>query len=147
MFSIINMHPEAVTESICPDAQFVKINGLIGVACFDTWIVDGRNKMDIWMLQDYQNQVWVRETIWLASKSWIRYGEGDPYPSDSINMDEIIFSPRVLSENLISVPIYNMKARCFKSIELTLGHRFLSPKSVRVEEIKCYVESLIPLQN
>uniref|UniRef100_A0A251UQP1 Uncharacterized protein n=1 Tax=Helianthus annuus TaxID=4232 RepID=A0A251UQP1_HELAN len=45
------------------------------------------------------------------------------------------------------VPIYNMKSRCFKSIELTLGHRFLSQKSVRVEEIKCYVESLIPLQN
>ncbi|MFS7937403.1 hypothetical protein Hanom_Chr05g00427131 [Helianthus anomalus] len=62
-------------------------------------------------------------------------------------MDEIIFSARVLSENLISVPIYNMKTKCFKSIELTLGHRFPSPKSVGVEEIKCYVESLIPLQN
>ncbi|KAM0041680.1 putative F-box domain-containing protein [Helianthus debilis subsp. tardiflorus] len=147
MFSIVNIHPEGAPETISttnsPFAQLVKINGLLGVACYDPWIVNGRNKMDIWMLQDYQNRVWVSETIWFASKSQIHYG----YPFDSITMDEIIFSARVLSENLISVPIYNMKTRCFKSIELTLGHRFLSPKSVRVEEIKCYVESLIPLQN
>ncbi|KAJ0570194.1 putative F-box domain-containing protein [Helianthus annuus] len=150
-FSIFNMHPEAAPETIsntiCPFAQFVKISGLLGVACYDPSIVNRRNKMDIWMLQDYQNRVWVRETISFASKSQIPYGARGPYPFDSITMDEIIFSPRVLSENLISVSIYNMKNRCFKSIELTLGHRFLSPKSVRVEEIKCYVESLIPLQN
>ncbi|MFS7937392.1 putative F-box domain-containing protein [Helianthus anomalus] len=151
MFSIVSMHPEAAPEtiltSICPNAQFVKINSLLGVACYESWIMNRRNKMDIWMLQDYQNRVWVRETILFASKSQIPYGARGPYPFDSISMDEIIFSPRVLSENLISVPIYNMKTRCFKSIELTLGHRFLSPKTVCVEEIKCYVESLIPLQN
>ncbi|KAM0041595.1 putative F-box domain-containing protein [Helianthus debilis subsp. tardiflorus] len=135
--------PEAISTTNSPFAQLVKINGLLGVACYDSWTVNGRKKMDIWMLQDYQNRVWVRETIRFASKSQIHYG----YLFDSITMDEIIFSARVLSESLISVPIYNMKTRCFKSIELTLGHRFLSPKSVRVEEIKCYVESLIPLQN
>ncbi|KAJ0570191.1 putative F-box associated domain, type 3 [Helianthus annuus] len=146
-FSIVNMHPEAAPDTILtsiPNAQFLKINGLLGVACYDPWAMNPTNKMDIWMLQDYQNRVWVRETIPFAQ---IPYGPRGPYPFDSITMDEIIFSPRVLSKNLISVPIYNMKTRCFKSIELTLGHRFLSPKSVSVEEIKCYVESLIPLQN
>ncbi|KAM0041597.1 putative F-box domain-containing protein [Helianthus debilis subsp. tardiflorus] len=150
--SIVNLHPEAAPDSIFTSiypyyAKLVKINGLLGVACCVPRNEEEWNKVHIWMLQDYEKRVWVRETVTLPPKSRIQYGGGGPYPFDSISMDEIIFSPTVLSENLISVPIYNMKTRCFKSIELTLGHRFLSPKSVRVEEIKCYVESLIPLQN
>ncbi|KAF5756433.1 putative F-box associated domain, type 3 [Helianthus annuus] len=151
-FYIVNKHPEAAPDtiltSIYPYAKLVKINGLLGVACCNPFNVEEWNKVHIWMLQDYEKRVWVRgETVTLPPQSQIQYGGGGPYPFDSISMDEIIFSPTVLSENLISVPIYNMKTRCFKSIELTLGHRFLSPKSVHVEQIKCYVESLIPLQN
>ncbi|MFS8013207.1 putative F-box domain-containing protein [Helianthus anomalus] len=136
-FYIVNKHPEAAPDtiltSIFPYAKLVKTNGLLGVACCNPFNVEEWNKVHIWMLQDYEKR--------------IQYGGGGPYPFDSISMDEIIFSQTVLSENLISVPIYNMKTRCFKSIELALGHRFLSPKSVHVEQIKCYVESLIPLQN
>ncbi|KAM0041609.1 putative F-box domain-containing protein [Helianthus debilis subsp. tardiflorus] len=150
-FYIVNKHPEAAPDSILtsiyPYARLVKINGLLGLACWDPWNVAEWNKVHIWMLQDYEKRVWVRETVTFPSKSQIQYGAYGPFPCDSTNMDKIVFSPRVLSENLISVSIYNMKTRCFKSIELTLGHRFLSPKSVYVEQIKCYVESLIPLQN
>ncbi|MFS7937389.1 putative F-box domain-containing protein [Helianthus anomalus] len=152
-FYIVNKHPEAAPDtdtnltSMYPYALLVKINGLLGLACCDPWNWEEWNKVRIWLLQDYEKRVWVRETVTFSSKSQIQYGIYGPYPCDSINMDKIIFSPRVLSENLISVSIYNMKTRCFKSIELTLGHRFLSPKSVHVEQIKCYVESLIPLQN
>ncbi|KAF5805814.1 putative F-box domain-containing protein [Helianthus annuus] len=156
-FYIVNKHPEAAPDtdtdtdtnltSMYPYAMLVKINGLLGLACCDPWNWEEWNKVHIWMLQDYEKRVWVRETVTIPSKSQFRYGAYGPYPCDSTNMDKIIFSPRVLSENLISVSIYNMKTRCFKSIELTLGHRFLSPKSVYVEQIKCYVESLIPLQN
>ncbi|KAJ0789133.1 putative F-box domain-containing protein [Helianthus annuus] len=150
-FYIVNKHPEAAPDSILtsiyPYAKLVKINGLLGLACWDPWNVAEWNKVHIWMLQDYEKRVWVRETVTIPSESQFRYGAYGPYPCDSTNMDKIIFSPRVLSEKLIRIPIYNMKTRCFKSIDLTLGHRFLSPKSVYVEEIKCYVESLIPLQN
>ncbi|MFS7937423.1 putative F-box domain-containing protein [Helianthus anomalus] len=149
-FSIFNIPLEAAPETqgtfeyrYKRSGCFIKINGLLSVACYDPM---GQN-LHIWILQDYQNRVWVRETITFPPNSQIRYGGGGPYPYDSISMDEIIFSPTVLSENLISVPIYNMKTRCFKSIELTLGHQFLSPKLVHVSQIKCYVESLIPLQH
>ncbi|MFS8013210.1 putative F-box associated interaction domain-containing protein [Helianthus anomalus] len=121
-FYIVNKHPEAAPDtiltSIFPYAKLVKINGLLGVACCNPFNVEEWKKVHIWMLQDYEKR--------------IQYGGGGPYPFDSISMDEIIFSPTVLSENLISVPIYNMKTRCFKSIELALGHPFLSPKSVHV---------------
>ncbi|KAM0041698.1 putative F-box associated interaction domain-containing protein [Helianthus debilis subsp. tardiflorus] len=150
-FYIVNKHPEAVPNtiltSIYPYAKLVKINGLLGVACRDPFNVEEWHKVHIWMLQDYEKRVWVRETVMLPPKSQIQNRGGGPYPFDSISMDEIIFSPTVLSENLISVPVYNMKTKCFKSIELALGHRFLAPKLVHVEQIKCYVESLIPLQN
>ncbi|KAF5805815.1 putative F-box associated domain, type 3 [Helianthus annuus] len=150
-FYIVNMHPEAARDTILtstyPYAKLVKINGLLGLACCNPFNVEQWNKVHIWMLQDYEKRVWVTETVSLPPKFQIQYGEGGPYPFDSISMDEIILSPRVLSENLIRVPVYNMKTRSFESILLALGHRFLSPKSVHVEQIKCYVESLIPLQN
>ncbi|KAJ0789148.1 putative F-box associated interaction domain-containing protein [Helianthus annuus] len=149
-FSVFNIPPEPAPETLSTFGYrykrsrcFIKINGLLGVTCYDPM---GQN-LHIWILQDYQNRVWGRETVTIPSKSQFRYGVDDLYPYDSISMDDIIFSPTVLSENLISVPIYNMKTRCFKSIELTLGHRFLSPQSVYVKQVKCYVESLIPLQH
>ncbi|KAI7734027.1 hypothetical protein M8C21_026544 [Ambrosia artemisiifolia] len=138
-FSIVNVPPNPMVQNIytfvCPYHRFLKINGLLGIAVIGNYLEE-IDKVDIWILQDYENRVWVRETVTFPPNSQLCYGVGSPYPFDSINMDEIIFYPRVLSENLISVPIYNMKTRCFKSIQLTLGHRFLCPESVEVEEIK-----------
>ncbi|KAF5805937.1 putative F-box domain-containing protein [Helianthus annuus] len=142
-FSIVNVPHDAMVQTMyvmIPHARFIKINGLLGVASID--FMEGLYEVDIWMLQAYENQVWVRETITVPlCKS---HGH---YPCDSINMDEIIFTPKLLYENLMNVTIYNMKTKCFNSVQLTLGHRFLCPNSLTVERINCYVESLIPLQN
>ncbi|KAF5824179.1 putative F-box domain-containing protein [Helianthus annuus] len=90
-FSIFNIPPEAATLGmfVYPykrNGCFIKINGLLGVAFYD---IMGQN-LHIWILQDYQNRVWVRETSTFPPNSQIRYGGGGPYPYDSISMDEIV---------------------------------------------------------
>lgn len=104
---------------------FMKINGLSGVLCHDR-VVES-NEMCIWILEDYENRVWVRKTI-SFSKPWIELD--GPFPLDSVNTDEIVFSPKRLSRNMIMVPIYDLKTGNFKSVKLFLGHRFLRSKTV-----------------
>ncbi|MFS7937408.1 putative F-box domain-containing protein [Helianthus anomalus] len=122
--------------------RLIKTNGLLGILCHD--LVEESNKMHILILQDYEKRVWVRETIRFPG-SWKKMGR--PSQWDFGNTDKIFFSPSVLSEGLFEVPVYDMKSRCFKSIQFNLDHQFARPGAVELEEIKCYVESLIPLQN
>ncbi|KAJ0789137.1 putative F-box domain-containing protein [Helianthus annuus] len=96
--------------------RLIKTNGLLGIVCHD--LVEEGNKMHIWILQDYEKRVWVRETIRFPG-SWKKMGR--PFPWDSGNTDKIFFSPSVLSEDLFEVPVYDMKSRCFKSIQLNLS--------------------------
>ncbi|KAL9994268.1 putative F-box domain-containing protein [Helianthus debilis subsp. tardiflorus] len=117
----------------------IKINDRVGVVCYDC-IEEG--EIHIWILQDYQNHVWVKETITIP-KAW--HTSGYSFPMDSINAEEIIFSVRKLSSNVIGVPMCNMKNRCFKTIQFTLDHPFLRKPSVKFHQIKCYVESMLPL--
>ncbi|KAJ0570202.1 putative F-box domain-containing protein [Helianthus annuus] len=120
--------------------RLIKINGCVGVVCHDR-VVES-NEMDIWMLQDYESCVWVKETVTFP-ESWIKLD--GPFPLDSINTDEIIFSPSRLSRYVISVLIYNMKSRHFRSVQVTLKHPLCSER-VEFDQIKCYVESIVPLQ-
>ncbi|KAM0041606.1 putative F-box domain-containing protein [Helianthus debilis subsp. tardiflorus] len=142
-FCVFKIPSDAVPQdTLHPCTRFIKINGLLSIVSHDR--VEESNEMHIWILQDYEKRVWVKETIRFPG-SWIKMGR--PFPLDSGNTDEIMFSPSVLSEHLFEVPIYDMKSRCFKSIQLTLDRQFVWPEAVELEEIKCYVESLIPLQN
>ncbi|PWA53467.1 F-box domain-containing protein [Artemisia annua] len=75
---------------------FMKVNGFLGVLCHDR-VVES-NEMDIWMLRDYEERVWVKETI-VFCESWVDL-EG-PFPSDCVNLDEIAFASVNVSRNLI----------------------------------------------
>ncbi|KAJ0805559.1 putative F-box domain-containing protein [Helianthus annuus] len=117
--------------------RLIKINGCLGLVCHE--LVLEKNQMHIWILHDYESRVWVREIITFP-KSWIELGE--PFPVDSVNMDQVIVFSRKLSWNLEkSVSIYNKKSRCFKYLQLTPG----LPRTMEVDQIGCYVESLVPL--
>ncbi|KAK9072079.1 hypothetical protein SSX86_008511 [Deinandra increscens subsp. villosa] len=119
----------------------MKINGCLGVVCHDR--VAESSEIDIWILQDYDNRVWVRETVKFP-ESWSESGGPFPLPVD-VNMDEIIFSASKVSGNVIRLPVYNMKTRCFKSLHFTLGDQFLCSETVKFNHTKCYVESIMPL--
>ncbi|MFS7913311.1 putative F-box domain-containing protein [Helianthus anomalus] len=121
--------------------DIININGFLGVVCHDR-VVESKG-MRIWVLQDYEKRVWVRETI-TFHESWIDLY--CPFPLDAVNMDEIIFSSnKVLRNKVMSVLTYNKKNRCFKSLQFTLGHQFVCSKAIKVEQISFYVESLVPL--
>ncbi|KAJ0940143.1 putative F-box domain-containing protein [Helianthus annuus] len=129
--------------SFCKDniPRFIKINGCIGVVCHD--LVVEKNEMHIWILQDYENRVWVREIVTFP-KSWKKLGE--PFPADSVNTDEVIFVSSNFSRNHAkSVSIYNRKNRCFKYLQFTPGHQFSLSRTMRIDQIGCYVESMVPL--
>ncbi|GJT92369.1 putative F-box domain-containing protein [Tanacetum coccineum] len=119
----------------------MKANGFLGVLCHDR-VVES-NEMDIWMLKDYDERVWVKETI-VFGESWVDL-QG-PFPSDCVNVDEILFAPIRVSRNLIRVPIYDVKTRSFKSVKYFLGEHFLRAKTVKFNQIRRYDESILPLE-
>ncbi|KAK9072022.1 hypothetical protein SSX86_008454 [Deinandra increscens subsp. villosa] len=119
----------------------MKINGCLGVVCHE--LVVESDEIDIWILQDYDNRVWVRETVSFP-ESWNEFGIPFPAPVD-VRMDEIIFSSREVSGNVIGLHVYNMKTRRFKLLQFTLDDQFLCSKTVSFNHIKCYVESITPL--
>ncbi|KAK9072021.1 hypothetical protein SSX86_008453 [Deinandra increscens subsp. villosa] len=120
----------------------MNINGCLGVVCHDS--VTERNEIHVWILRDYDNRVWVKEIVTFP-ESWIEVGSPLPLPVD-VYMDEIIFSSRKVSGNVIRLHVYNMKTRCFKSLpQVTLDDQFVSSENMRFNHIKCYVENIMPL--
>ncbi|XP_076921529.1 F-box protein At1g30790-like [Bidens hawaiensis] len=97
-FSIISIPADVEPNLTYP--PLVKTNGRVGVVCRDHEVE--RNEMHIWMLQDYESRVWVREIVPFPA-SWT--DTDAPFELDSVNMDEIIFSCIKLSRNVISVPM------------------------------------------
>ncbi|KAK1408161.1 hypothetical protein QVD17_39796 [Tagetes erecta] len=119
--------------------RIIKIDGCVGVVCHDR-VVES-NEMHIWILQDYESRVWIRETI-AFPKPWSKLD--GPFPFDDDNMGGVIFSLRKTSGNVVNLPIYNKKRKSFKSIQFTLGE-LLCSKTITFGEIKCYAESILPL--
>ncbi|KAI3783588.1 hypothetical protein L1987_42672 [Smallanthus sonchifolius] len=138
-FLIVKIPPDAQNRARCSRPHLMKINGLLGVVRHDGMFET--NEMHMWTLQDYENRVWVKQTVTFP-KSWSVVG--CPFPLDSANMEEIIFSLNKLSRNVISALIYNMKSGCFKSVQFNLDHPFLCSDTVQFQQIKCYVERIMP---
>ncbi|XP_076930438.1 F-box protein At5g65850-like [Bidens hawaiensis] len=122
---------------ICP-LYMIKVNDCIAVGCYDDAT---KTEMHIWILQDYENRVWVREIINIPQPL---SQQGFSFPVASVNMDEIIFNSCNLSRNVMSVPTYNKKNRCLKSLQFTSGHQF-HLSNLNFDQIRCYVESMVPL--
>ncbi|KAJ0770212.1 putative F-box domain-containing protein [Helianthus annuus] len=139
MFSVINT-PQVSTPD--EDPCIIKINGCISVVFFDYNRVMENNEMHIWILQDYENHVWVKETI-AFTEPWAELGY--PFPRDSVNMDEIIFCSTKMSGNVTSLLVYNKISRSFKSLQFTSGHQFPFSRALRFSLAKCYVESMMTL--
>ncbi|KAM0024024.1 putative F-box domain-containing protein [Helianthus debilis subsp. tardiflorus] len=143
-FLIINTPQGVIDHKEQSDSypDLIKINGCIGVVCYDDDHVLEKNGMHIWVLQDYENRVWVREII-IFPESLIKLG--CPIPRDSVNMDEIIISSSNISGDVMNVLAYNRKSRCFKSVQFTPGHQLPLSRTFWIDHIRCYVERMAPL--
>ncbi|KAA8532794.1 hypothetical protein F0562_032827 [Nyssa sinensis] len=72
----------------------IQINGLLGLICHEH--VLKRNSMEIWILEDYKNQVWIEERIAFPS-GWAELGR--PYPCGAIHTGEILLTPQRISRD------------------------------------------------
>ncbi|XP_071713366.1 F-box protein At5g65850-like [Rutidosis leptorrhynchoides] len=153
-FLIINIPDDAIPNSLGTDYTkngedkyksdhpvLVKINGLLVVVCHDR-VVES-NEMHIWILQDYEKRVWIRETITFP-KPWIDLDE--PFPLDSVDMDKIVFSSQKVSDAAINVPIYDMKTKRFNFLHCTVDHQFLHSETTQLDHVINYVETILPLK-
>ncbi|KAF5818729.1 putative F-box domain-containing protein [Helianthus annuus] len=141
-FSLINTPQDVLAraDAVKNNPYIIKINGCLGVCCHD--FVDDINEMYIWILQNYENRIWIKETITFP-EPW--RGSGFDFSMDSINTDEIIISSSKFSKNVMTIPVYNRKSRCFRSLHFTPGHQFPLSRTLMFDKIGCYVESMLPL--
>ncbi|MFS7913394.1 putative F-box associated interaction domain-containing protein [Helianthus anomalus] len=141
-FSLINTPQDVLAhaDAVKNNPYIIKINGCLGVFCHD--FVEDINEMYIWILQNYENRIWIKETITFP-EPWRR--SGFPFSLDSINTDEIIISSSKFSKNVMTVPVYNRKSRCFRSLHFTPGHQYPLSRTLMFDKIGCYVESMLPL--
>ncbi|KAI3783580.1 hypothetical protein L1987_42664 [Smallanthus sonchifolius] len=152
-FSIINLPIDAIPDatdknycykglntiiSNCP--FLMKINGFLGVIRHNP--VAGLNEMDIWILEDYENRRWVRETVGFL-KSW--FVLDGPFPLNSFIRKDNRYPNTRLSMDMIDVRMYDVERESVKSVEFTLGYQFLHPSTVRFDHVRSYTESILPL--
>ncbi|KAJ0730533.1 putative F-box associated interaction domain-containing protein [Helianthus annuus] len=135
VFSVINF-PQGALLYDDDGPCIIKTKGCIGI--FRR--IGEKNEIHVWILQDYDKRVWVREIYTGPLTRKYSY-----YPEDFVNMDEIICFPSQLSENVMSLPVYNRKSGCFKSLQFTLGHLFPVSRNFRFYMVRSYDESMVPL--
>lgn len=136
--------PSLVSLNGVPNLPCImKIKGCVGV--FSYHRVEETDQMHIWILEDYEKRVWVTEVITFP-ECWTGFGRSFPFSFD-VDMDEIIFASSKVSGNEVSVPVYNIKSKCFKSLQFTLGDQFLSSGTLNLEfdQVKWYVDSMLPI--
>ncbi|PWA95824.1 F-box domain-containing protein [Artemisia annua] len=112
MFVLIKIPNDALPceyNTICRvQPILMKVNGFLEVLCHDR-VVES-NEMDIWMLKDYEERVWIKETF-VFGDSWVDLD--GPFPLECVNVDEIAFLLKRVSKDMIRVPVYDMKTRSF----------------------------------
>uniref|UniRef100_A0A2P2K4Y2 F-box protein At5g62510-like n=1 Tax=Rhizophora mucronata TaxID=61149 RepID=A0A2P2K4Y2_RHIMU len=94
--------------------------------------------MELWVLDDYQKHVWVKDCIKFPF-DWTESGR--PIPAGTIHNGELLLLP-ILSVSSMSVLFYDMKRRSFRRVEVSgLPEHFL-PISQRITS---YEESIMAL--
>ena len=73
--------------------------------------------LELWILKDYNNHVWVKESICFPFR-WRK--QGQPIPIGTIPTGEILLKPLSLDENATAwVLFYDMEGQSFKKIDIT----------------------------
>lgn len=144
-FSIINLPHESGKEVSVKKSVLMNVNGLLGFVCRYYGLYT--HELHIWILEDHENCVWVKVVVSFYN-SWANYyiNMKFPYPLKFVNADEIVFSPRKLYTSMMGIYIYDMKSRCFETVTFTLGDQFLRSKTLELDEVSSYAESIFPLE-
>ena len=113
-------------DYICDDSFFwgiVEVNGCLAVYTKDLW---NERVMELRILKDYQNQVWVKESIIFPDK-WTKLGR--PIPVCSFHTGELLLQQTRHTDqgsDNRSVHLYDMKANSYKKVEITVPGRIIA---------------------
>ncbi|BFG34331.1 hypothetical protein CerSpe_206050 [Prunus speciosa] len=106
----------------------------------------GQDLMGLWILRDYQNQVWLKETITLP---FVWREVGYPLPCCTIHTGELLFQSSGLSRHhpaYMREHLYNMKTASFRAIDeivLPPGSTFLKDNALNL--LASYEDNIVSL--
>ncbi|KAK2966934.1 hypothetical protein RJ640_002119 [Escallonia rubra] len=149
-FSVIPLPPDALPANyLATHGIFVSVNhpyliqidGVLALVCCERFAK--RKIIEVWMLEDYGKQVWVKETITFQDR-WTK--KGTPYPMDVIYTGEVLLRPHTISGNRMRVPLYDRKKKSFRFVEITLAPEWLSQIDVEYGCARGYAESILSLR-
>lgn len=119
----------------------IKINGCLAVICHEHFYA--RKQLEAWVLENYENRVWVYKTITFPN-NWREWSTH--YLMDTIHTGEIMLGlDRTWRADCLSVPFYDMHKQSFRFVELTLFPTCLSSFEVDFLGVRGYVESIFRL--
>ncbi|KAK1431318.1 hypothetical protein QVD17_07775 [Tagetes erecta] len=130
---VTKVYKKGLNTIIANQPFLMKINGFLGLMCYDH--VEEVNEMDLWILKEYENRVWVRETVDFLNHWFVLDG---PFPLNS-------FIRKVNAADTINVPMYDVEKKSMKSVDFALGYEILRPRTVRFDHVRSYTESILPL--
>ncbi|XP_050109667.1 F-box protein At4g19940-like [Malus sylvestris] len=111
----------------------------------DKKLVRSQNMMALWILKDYENQVWIREAITFPLR-WRALG--CPVPLRTIHNGELLLQSIELhvheAPDHVRVHVYNMESNSFRGSEIGLPWAFLN--DARLKLVVCYDDNIVPLR-
>ncbi|KAL6294960.1 hypothetical protein ACE6H2_003102 [Prunus campanulata] len=137
----------SVADSYClRSACVVEVGGYVGVFVDKSWKQD---KIVLWILKDYQNHVWVKETVSLMLEE--TYGQGGCYVEalGTIHTGELALVHYLngltpgFDDGPPQLHLYDMKTKQFRIID------FVFPDSEMMSDIHLitgYEDSIVPLK-
>ncbi|TQD90886.1 hypothetical protein C1H46_023565 [Malus baccata] len=106
-----------------------------------------QNMMALWILKDYQNQVWVRKTIMLPH-CWRALG--CLVPLRTIHNGELLLQSTVLRVHgppgHVRVHVYNMESKSFSESEIGLPSEWTFRNDARLKLVASYDDNIVPLR-
>ncbi|XP_068337260.1 putative F-box protein At5g62660 [Pyrus communis] len=111
----------------------------------DKTLVRSQNMMALWILKDYENQVWIREAITFPLR-WRALG--CPVPLRTIHNGELLLQSIELHvhepPDHVRVHVYNMESKSFRGSEIGLPWTFLN--DARLKLVVGYDDNIVPLR-
>ncbi|CAL8994833.1 unnamed protein product, partial [Prunus brigantina] len=133
----------SIANSYCREsAVVVEVGGCLGVFVDKSWKQD---KIVLWILKDYQNHVWVKETINLMSKDTRYLGRGCYVRFlGTIHTGELALVHYVLGcspgydDDVPKLHLYDMKTKRFRILDFVFGKKVLRDHSRPIRLIISY---------
>ncbi|KAM5567574.1 F-box protein [Rosa sericea] len=99
----------------CNSGNIVEVRGCVAV--YDDTSLFQKYMMMLWILEDYQNDVWVKKTI-IFTSSWEKLG--CPIPLGTIYTGELLLKPTLRDSANVCVHLYNIESDSFWKCKISL---------------------------